>query len=232
MLALLASISGCMTLARTKGAKTLERGQVELAMLGPAVRRADDPTRALPIPQGGVELRVGVGRNVDLGFQGYLIGAGFDVRYRFFHRGRLHLAVAPGFGVILQPDVLNVADLGGFEGKLPLTGELEVTRWLGLSAGPQLVLRERLNLGFEGTVWRFDLYAGGGMRAEAHGGIFAIGLAFDVLYAPTRFSRQPLYVAGFDLKFRSRTKAAANARRARQGRPLRWPEADTEDRLE
>lgn len=221
MLSLLA-LSGCMTLARTKGAKTLEPGQVELAMLGPAVRRSNDPGLKVPIPQGGVELRVGVGPDVDLGFQGYLIGAGFDVRYRFYQRGRLHLAVAPGFGMILQPNLLNPGDLGGFEGKLPVTGEIELTRWFNVSGGPQVVMRERVNAGFEGAVWRFDLYTGGGLRAEAHGGIFAIGAAFDIMVAPTRFTGQPLYVAGLDLKFRSRTREEANARRARKGKPPKW----------
>lgn len=228
----LLALSGCMTLARTKGAKTLEPGQVELAVLGPAVRRGDDPNQKLPIPVGGgVELRVGVGDNVDIGFQGYVIGLGFDVRYRFFHRGRLHLAVAPGVGLITQPWQENLG-LGGFEGKMPLIGEVELTKWLGLSAGPQVVMRESWYPGLDGGVWRFDLYAGGGMRAEAHGGLFAIGLAFDVLYAPTQFSGAPLYVAGLDLKFRSRTRAEANARRARRGRPLRWPEADTDRGVE
>lgn len=225
-LGLLLLCTGCMTIARTKGAKTLERGQVEMGMTGPAVRAHEDPLLKLPIPQGGVELRVGVGENADIGFQGYLLGAGMDLRYRFYHRNKLHLAVAPGIGMILQPNILNPVDLGGFEGKLPLTGEAELTKWFNLSGGPQVVFRERLNTTVDGAVWRFDLWTGAGVRAEAHGGLFALGLSGDIYYVPTRFTKRPLWVAGLDLKFRSRTKAAANARARKKGREPRWPEHD------
>lgn len=223
-------LAGCMTLARTKGAKTLERGQVEFGAGAPAIRTHEDPLFPYPVPQGGFEMRVGTGNNVDIGFQGYLLGVGADVRYRFFHTDRLHLAVAPGFGMILQPNLLsNLSDLGGFEGKLPLIGEAELTRWFNVSGGPQAVFRQRLNTTLDGSVWRFDLWTGAGLRAEAHGGIFAIGASADVFYVPTRFTKRPVWVAGLDLKFRSRTKAEANARAAKRGRAARWPEHDKPD---
>ena len=101
-------------------------------------------------------------------------------------------------------------------------------RWLDASGGPQVVLRERLNATIDGLVWRFDLWAGAGARLEAHGGLFAIGLSGDVFTVPTRFTKRPVWVAGVDLKIRTRTKAEANARSRRLGREIRWPDHDTE----
>ncbi len=212
------TLPGCLTLARTKGAKTLERGQVEVGLIGPALQGRLDPSAQLPVPQGAVEVRIGLGQDVDLGLQGTLLGGGLDVRYRFLQRGPWHVAVAPGAGFVLQPSLFNPAQLGGMEGRLPLLVEVEATPWLSASGGAQLVFREVANLGLPiGVVWRFDLWAGAGARLEAHGGLFAVGLAADVYAVPTTHIPRPVWVAGLDVKLRTRTREEREARRARKG---------------
>lgn len=214
MLSLLC-LSGCMTFSRVQGARTLEPGQIE-AGFALGVRAADDPAFPLPLPQGPLLLRVGVAPDLDLGFRGYLLGGGVDVRWRFLQEGRWHVAVNPGFGAILQPSLLNVADLGAIETTMPLVGEVELNRWLSLSASAQATYRNRLNLAFDGAVWRFDLYGGVGARLEAHPDIWVFGLYGDLLSAPTRHTRAPLYTAGLDLKLRTLTREEVERKKRRK----------------
>lgn len=212
----LVALTGCMTFSRIHGAKTLAPRQIE-AGVALGVRTSDDPSfQAYPIPQGPVVLRVGVVEDLDLGFRLYLLGGGADLRWRFFHRGPWHVALNPGVGVVLQPNLLNLAELGAVETSLPLLAELELTDWLSVSAGVQAVYRNRLNLALHGAVWRFDVYGGGGLRLEAHPGIAVFGLYGDVLTAPTRFTGAPTFAAGLDVKLRTRTAEQAAAHRARK----------------
>ncbi|MCA9569061.1 MAG: hypothetical protein KC656_14530, partial [Myxococcales bacterium] len=109
LVALLA-LPGCLTYGRTKGAKTLERGQVELTWQ-PGAFRSDETGTGLPFPEGGgVETRFGVREDLDVGIQYYVLGMGMDVRHRFVHRGPWHVAVAPGMGALVQPNLLNTAE--------------------------------------------------------------------------------------------------------------------------
>lgn len=202
----LLALAGCMTFSRINGAKTLEPQQVE-AGIALGVRTSDDPAFKYPSPSGPLVMRVGVVPNLDLGFRLYLLGLGTDVRWRFAQRGPWHFAVNPGIGAVLQPNLLNGSELGSVEAALPLLAEVELNDWFSVSGGAQIVYRNRLNFALEGPVWRFDLYGGGGLRLEAHPGVFVFGLYGDILAAPTRFTGTPTFAAGLDVKMRSRPVA-------------------------
>lgn len=195
-----------MTFSRIYGAKTLDPGQVE-AGFAVGARAPDDPAFPLPIPQVPFLLRVGVRPDLDLGLRGYLLGGGVDLRWRFLHEDRWHLAINPGFGAILQPSLLNLGDLGAIESNMPLLAEYELTRWLSVAAGAHVTYRNRLNLSVDGAVWRFDVYGGAGARIEAHPGILVFGLYADVLTAPTRHTGLPMWAGGLDFKLRTLSSA-------------------------
>lgn len=225
LLTALVLLSGCMTYARTKGAKPLERRQVELT-LTPGVRLSESiPLRQqIPLPQGGLEMRIGVGGDTDIGVQYYALGAGFDVRHRMLHRDRWHLAVVPGFGAVVQPSQLSSSEIATFETRAPVILERELNPWLSVSVGAQLLLRQRLNLSPNGSLWRFEAAYGGGVRLEAKRGIVVFGTSVDVLDFSTRHTPRAVPVFGLDVRIRTRTKAEANARRERKGRPAKWDE--------
>lgn len=205
-------LAGCMTLSRVNGAKTLEPGQVEVGV-GLGARTSDDPILPIPIPQGPVLVRIGLADDLDLGFRGYVFGSGVDVRYRFYHRGRLHLAVNPGIGAVVLPNLLNASEVGGAEASFPLLGEVEFGRRFSLSGGLHVTLRDRISLAPSALVGRFDVYGGAGVRAEARAGLFVFGLAFDGVGAPTRHTGRPSVMVGLDAKVRTRS-AEERTRRA------------------
>ena len=211
-----ALLTGCLSLSRHHGAKVLEKGQVEVGV-GLGARTPDDPALfPLPIPQGPVLARIGLGGDVDLGFKGYVLGSGFDLRYRFFHDGPWHVAVNPGVGFVVIPNLLNPAQIGSIEARMPLVAEVDASRWLSLSFGTHATLRQNISLGPDSTVARFDLYTGIGGRAEARAGLFAFGFAADGVFAPTRFTNVPSLVIALDARVRTRSKEEAEARRVRR----------------
>lgn len=213
-LAPLLALSGCLTFSRINGAKTLEPQQIE-AGFAVGARTSDDPSFPYPSPTGPFVMRVGIVPDLDLGFRVYLLGLGTDVRWRFAQRGPWHFAVNPGIGAAIQPNLLNGSEFGSVEAALPLLAEVELNDWLSVSGGAQVVYRNRLNLALEGPVWRFDMYGGAGLRLEAHPGIFVFGVYGDILAAPTRFTGQPTFAGGIDLKLRTLTKEAQEARKRR-----------------
>ncbi len=213
LVALLAS--GCLTFSRVYGARTLEPGQLE-GGLAVGIRPGDDPEALLPVPQGPLLLRAGVLPDVDLGFRLYLLGLGADVRWRFLHRGRWHLAVNPGLGAVFLPSLLNPADFGALEATMPVLAEVDLTRWLSVAGGAHVTFRDRPNLAVDGLLWRFDAYGGAGLRLEAHPGVTVLGAYGDLVVAPTRYTGLPTWAAGLDVKFRTATKEQLAARRARQ----------------
>jgi hypothetical protein len=209
-------MSGCLSFSRHNGAKVLEKGQVEVG-LGLGARTPDDPALfPLPIPQGPVLARIGLGRDVDLGFKGYLLGSGFDLRYRFHRQGRWHVAVNPGVGFVVIPGLLNPAQIGSVEASMPLVAEVDANDWLSLSFGGHVTLRQNVSVGPDSTVARFDLYSGLGGRAEGRFGLFAFGVAVDGVFAPTRFTNVPSAVLAFDVRIRTRTAAEAKARQEKR----------------
>lgn len=209
-------LAGCMTFSRVNGAKTLEPGQVEFGV-AMGLRSADDPLVPVPIPQGPVLVRVGLAPDLDLGLRGYVVGSGVDLRYRFFHRDRVHLAVNPGIGAVILPNLLNPAEVGGVEANLPLLGEIELGRRFSMSGGVHVTLRERLSLSpNQATLGRLDVYGGAGVRGELRAGLFAFGAALDGLWAPTRHTGLPGWVIGVDSRIRTRSADEAARRAARR----------------
>lgn len=210
-------LTGCMSLSRMNGAKPLEKGQVEVGMaLG--ARMPDDPLFPLPTPQVPVLFRIGLGGDVDVGFRGYVLGSGFDLRYRFLQRGKWHFAVQPGVGVVVFPNLLNPTQVGTAEASMPLIAEVDATRWLSASFGAAVTYRENVSLAPSSTVARFDVYGGLGGRLEARTGLFVWGTSLDVLYAPTRFTGRPGVALSFDAKLRTRSEAERERRKEKRER--------------
>lgn len=208
--ALLALGSACSTLARVNGARTLEPGQAVVAVSG-SLQQGSNPLSAgiLPLPQGEVALRLGVRPNLDVGARAYLVGAGVDVRYRFYQSGPWHLAVNPGLSAVVLPTRLLGAGGGSVDLRAPLIAELELNGWSSLAGGPTLVLRRQRNsfgeaaLGGSGTLLRLDSYLGGGLRYELHPKQWVIGLNADVYAQPARHAG-PAWAVGLDVGLKSR----------------------------
>ncbi|MEZ4321211.1 MAG: hypothetical protein R3F61_27295 [Myxococcota bacterium] len=208
----LLALTGCMSLSRMNGAKPLEKGQIEVG-LGLGARTPDDPLLfPIPVPQGPVLFRIGLGGDVDLGLRGYVLGSGFDLRYRFLQRGRWHFAVNPGVGVVVFPNLFNPAQIGTAEATMPVIAEVDASRWLSASVAAHVTYRENLSLAPDSTVARFDVYGGLGGRLEARAGLFAFGASLDGLLAPTRFTGLPGFAIGFDARLRTRSADEAEAR--------------------
>lgn len=206
--ALLGLGAACSTLSTLHGARTLEPGQVQ-AGVGLTLQRGANPlsNAGLPLPQAEVAVRVGVSPDVDVGARLYLLGTGFDVRYRFFQQDRLHLAVAPGLSGFWLP-ISDLARQGSVEVVAPLVAEYALKPWLAVSAGPRVVLRDQFNgikdetLG-KGRTSRLDAFTGGGARLEVHTGRLVLGLAGAALAQPARRGGLA-WSAGLDIGLRPR----------------------------
>jgi hypothetical protein len=202
----LAFAVGCSTLARVNGAKTLEPGQTQIGVSG-SLQQGANPlsTGTIPLPQGEVFVRRGLAPNLDMGARLYLVGAGMDVRYRFYEGERLHLAINPGYGVVMVPFVGSVRGSGSLDVRVPLIAEWELGPRSSIAGGPTLVLRRQRNdftwsLGAEDTarVLRLDAYAGAGARYAYSQGRVILGVNAD-LYAQTARHAGPAYAVGVDL---------------------------------
>ncbi len=202
----LAFAVGCSTLARVNGAKTLEPGQTQIGVSG-SLQQGSNPlsTGTIPLPQGEVFVRRGLAPNLDMGARLYLVGVGMDVRYRFYEGERLHLALNPGYGLVMVPFVGSVRGSGSLDVRVPLVAELELGERSSVAGGPTLVLRRQRNdftwsLGAEDTarVLRLDAYAGAGVRYAYSQGRIILGVNAD-LYAQTARHAGPAYAVGADL---------------------------------
>lgn len=210
----------CSTLSRVNGAKTLEPGQAQIGVSG-TIQRAGNPLSVgtLPLPQAEVFGRIGLVENVDAGLRLYLVGAGFDVRYRFYHQNRVHFAVDPALSAVWLPFVGGLpAGQGSFDVRAPVIGELEFGKQArnSISGGPTLLLRNQYNsvdmaeLG-KGRLWRLDAYAGGGLRYEGRPGGAVIGVVGDIFATPAR-NAGIAYALGVDLSVRTRQKKSYEPR--------------------
>lgn len=202
----LAFAVGCSTLARVNGAKTLEPGQTQIGVSG-SLQQGANPlsTGTIPLPQGEVFVRRGLAPNLDMGARLYLVGAGMDVRYRFYEGERLHLAINSGYGLVMVPFVGSVRGSGSLDVRVPLIAEWELGPRSSIAGGPTLVLRRQRNdftwsLGAEDTarVLRLDAYAGAGVRYAYSQGRIILGVNAD-LYAQTARHAGPAYAIGADL---------------------------------
>lgn len=178
----------CSTLQTLDGAKTLEPGRTEYK-LAMSLQTGSNPLSytGIPIPQLEFAVRHGVAPDVDYGFRAYLLGAGFDVRYRFWHHNGLHVAVAPGVGGLYFPTIG-----GSFEVRAPLTAEAELTPHWSISGGPRVVMRDQINpvklsATEKGRAARIDVFTGVSAHLELvpGKGSFALGVGADV-YASQR----------------------------------------------
>jgi hypothetical protein len=189
----LALQTACSTLATMEGAKPLAKGQAQVGM-GLSLQVGGNPISyaGVPLPQLELAGRVGVAEDVDVGLRLYLLGAAFDTRYRFWHRDRLHLAVAPGLSGFWIPAVGGTASgQGSAELRVPVTAEVDVAKWLSVSGAPRLLLRDQWNsVSFagvgSGASSRLDVYTGFGARGELHVRRFVMGLSGDVFLQPAR----------------------------------------------
>lgn len=202
---------GCSTLSSLSGARTLEPGQAQVGLALSAQRGGSPLSYAgFPLPQAELVGRIGVSEDFDVGFRSYLIGAGFDARYRFYRGERVHLAVAPGLAGAWLPPFAGVG-VGSVDLRAPVVGEVEISRLLSVSGGPQLILRDQWNsistpeLG-RGTSARLDVFAGGGARIQMHPGRLVLGIAGDVYAQPVRFGGTSWSV-GIDVGLRTRARA-------------------------
>ncbi|MEY3209773.1 MAG: hypothetical protein RIT28_254 [Pseudomonadota bacterium] len=202
----LAFAVGCSTLARVNGAKTLDPGQTQIGVSG-SLQQGSNPlsTGTIPLPQGEVFVRRGVAPNLDMGARLYLVGVGMDVRYRFYEGERLHLALNPGYGLVVVPFAGSVRGSGSLDVRVPLIAEFELGERSSVAGGPTLVLRRQRNdftwfIGAEDTarVLRLDAYAGAGVRYAYSQGRIILGVNAD-LYAQTARHAGPAYAVGADL---------------------------------
>ena len=210
---------GCSTLARVNGAKTLEPGQTQIGVSG-SVQQGSNPlsTGTIPLPQGEVFVRRGLAPNLDMGARLYLVGAGMDVRYRFYEGERLHLAINPGYGLVIVPFAGSVRGSGSLDVRVPLIAEWELGPRSSVAGGPTLVLRRQRNdftwfIDADETarVLRLDAYAGAGLRYSYTQGRIILGVNAD-LYAQTARHAGPAYAIGADLSLIPRQVRKASRR--------------------
>lgn len=84
---------------------------------------------ASPIPE--VSLRRGIGADADIGGRLAIgqLAFGVDVRYRFLHRGAVHLAITP------ELDIQNLRIMNGIRARIPIVTSVELSDRLAVHAG-------------------------------------------------------------------------------------------------
>lgn len=196
--------TACSTLATLHGAQPLPKGRSEITVAASAQTGSNALSYAgFPIPQLELAGRFGLADDLDLGLRVWMIGAGFDFRYRVWHDGNKHLAIAPAFGGFYLPGAG-----GSFEVHAPVIGELELARWASVSGGPRVVVRDQINAvrisDEHARVARIDVFAGGGSRLElALARRVRLGFSVDVYAQPARHAI-PGWSLGLDVAFRQR----------------------------
>ena len=186
----------CSTLSTLDGARTLDPG---VGQVGGAINvqsAASFITNEIPLPQIELATRYGVADDVDIGARAWLLGAGFDVRYRFLQQGPWHVAVQPGLAAFVLPDT----DLSGTEPsgtglsggsidlRMPITAELELHRAWSVTGGPRLLHRVQWNSSaFDSRpVARLDSYVGGGAGLRFQPRKLGVFVAGELLAQPVR----------------------------------------------
>jgi len=182
--------AGCTTLATVEGARTLEPGVKQFTVPVSVQQGSGSLTNAgMPLPTFEFAMRAGVAEDVDVGLRLYLLGLGGDVRYRFYHRGPLHVAITPGLYGLWVPS--GKAGQGSLEVRAPLTAEYELSRSFSVAGGPRVILRDQWNsiadpdLG-SGAAGRLDVFSGAGARFEFHRPRFVWGIGTDLYAQPAR----------------------------------------------
>lgn len=207
---LIATSAACSTLASVHGARTLPPGAAQLGV-AVSLQRGNNALSnvGIALPQTELTWRVGVAEDVDVGGRLYLLGAGVDARYRFYHQGPWHLAVDPGLSWFWLP-LEGLEKQGSIETSMPVLAEWDWSEAGSLSGGPRVVLRDQFNgmddpaLG-AGSVSRLDVFAGVGARLELRGSRWNYGISADYLGQPARHGG-PAWSLGVDFSRRSRAR--------------------------
>jgi hypothetical protein len=122
------------------------------------------------------QFRVGTGKNTDIGVRWLGLGAGIDVRHRFFQYKRLHVATIPSFNLAFSPPsgsaFVFIGDLG-----LPLVVEGDLGNNLAIIGDVRLTLRNELVVSGHDVVPRLAALPGVGTRLEWTPKTFRLGLA-------------------------------------------------------
>ena len=213
--------TACTTLSTLDGARTLDPKQTQWALAGSMQRGANPLSGTVgALPQFELAYRRGLAPDVDFGVRLYLLGTGFDMRYRFLHQGPWHMAVQPGLFVFSLP-VGGGAGQGSLEVRAPITAEYELTDHWSVAAGGRLFLREQwnsLSVGDEkGVATRLDTYLGGAARFEYHSRKFGLGTSVD-LYDQQARAAGLAWSVGLDIQFRTLSLAEREAAWARRHR--------------
>jgi len=134
-------------------------------------------------------VRVGLGRDTDLGLMVLPLGAGANVRYRFLESGRWHAAVVPGMNAYVQP---NESITIAVDVQAPLVVEYVFhpawsvavdarlngrTDFTPVSHGPDP---------YNGTLVRFAAMPELGTRLEHQGPRFRFGMSVSAVFQPSR----------------------------------------------
>lgn len=212
----LLATAGCTTLGTLRGARTLDPGQDALQLSGSLQAGSSAMSLGLgafPLPQLELAYRHGLAEDVDVGFRTWLFGASADVRYRFWRKERVHVAVSPSLGgaVLPVPDFV----LGNVDLDLPLLVDVEVSRRSTLTLAPRTLARQNYALvavpGMEpGRTGRYELLAGGGARYELRLDPLRLGVFGDLLRNTTR-GGPPWWTAGVDVGFVTRGRTDEEA---------------------
>lgn len=190
---------GCTPILGLHGAQPVPIKNVELQIAG--VLQANTGGRskaAIPVPV--IMARVGLGPDIDMGLQ-VASGLGMDVRYRFYQRGKAHLAITPGFDVSFDPGSSTlITDV-----RAPLTAEWAVGKNISLIADGRVVVREFWSIYSHpwgpGQINRAEVFIGAGTRFEWHPRRFRLGLGFQIFHQPVDGGK-PAMTGGLDMGVR------------------------------
>ena len=207
---MLLALLGCSSLATIDGARTLDKGQWQVAMAGSVQGRQNPVSIAtgIPVPQGEVAVRYGLKKHVDIGTRFYLGGLATDVRYQFHAGDTWDLAIAPGIGGLAVP--LPQYQTGVIDFRIPIRAQRDLGEQWSWTGGVSPIARNTFTLiqgealG-SGSTGKLDLYMGLSSRLEFKTGIFYLGLSTDYLPQPA-YGARPAWSAGVDFGLRPKKR--------------------------
>ena len=182
------------------GAQPVPKGQVDLQAASVLQNNTGDMS-GFYRPHGVLGARVGLGQDTDLGIRLFGLGGGLDVRHRFWHRGRLHLALIPGFDVAYNGE----SDFLTTDFRAPLVWEYAPGKNVSLILDTRLVVRENWLLYTHpmgpSQFNRTELFWGAGGRFDWHPKRFRLGFGMQLFHQPIDGGNLA-FTAGLDLGVR------------------------------
>jgi hypothetical protein len=194
-------VTGCAPLLVMHGAQPIPKNQVELQLGAVGEKNTGEYGNFVP-PRPMLAARIGLGDDIDMGTRLFGSGVGFDMRYRFFQKGRLHIAMTPGLNFAYATDSSTVIS----DFYAPVTVEWDMGQNISLIADARMVFREfwllygRNTMG-KGQFNRLEVFMGGGGRFEWHPKRFRLGLGFQTFYQPVDGAKLAV-TGGLDLGLR------------------------------